>query len=421
MTFRDVFDKLIRMKIFKRENYLRKIRGFYSDTGLVKVITGVRRCGKSCLMASIADELKSSGIDDANIVFLDLDRRPYKNVKTPDKLEEIIDAKSPKSGTVYLFIDEVQNVDGFEEIINAFRTEERFSIFITGSNSYLLSGELATKLTGRYIEFEMFPLSFAETLAMKRFLGKPVAESREEEFEQYLRLGGFPGAMGFGSEEDRTAYVESIVDEIFEKDIKRRVKIRNPSVFKTVQTYLMNNYGATTSFSNILSDLAKSKMQITRETLVRYVNVLKDAKILLECERFDLKSRKSLQGEKKFYLSDLGFYFSQNVDNRVMFGPALENVVFTFLKSEGFKISIGRIGKLECDFIVRRRDTYAYIQVAMSIAARETEDREYAPFGLIRDNYPKILLTLDPLRQQRDGIRHLNIIDVLSGKVPLLP
>ena len=187
------------------------------------------------------------------------------------------------------------------------------------------------------------------------------------------------------------------------------------------QQYLMNNFGATTSFSNILSDLEKGGMRITRETLVRYVDVLKDAKILYECERFDLKSRKSLQGEKKFYLSDLGFNFAGNVDHRVNFGPTLENIVFTYLKSEGYKISVGRIGKLECDFIVRRHDAYAYIQVAMSIAAPETADREYAPFRLIRDNYPKILLTLDPLRQQRDGIRHLNIIDVLLGREPLLP
>ena len=162
-------------------------------------------------------------------------------------------------------------------------------------------------------------------------------------------------------------------------------------------------------------------MRITRETLVRYVDVLKDAKILYECERFDLKSRKSIQGEKKFFLSDLGFNFAVNVDNRIFFGPTLENIVFTFLRSEGYKVSVGRIGKLECDFIVRRHDAYAYIQVAMSIAAQETEEREYAPFGLIRDNYPKILLTLDPLRQQRDGIRHLNLIDVLLGKEKLLP
>ena len=409
------------MRIFKRESYLRKIRGFYSDTGLIKVISGVRRCGKSCLLTSIAEELRDSGVDEAHVVFLDLDRRPYRKVKSPDTLEEIIDGKSPSSGTVYLFIDEVQNVEGFEEVLNAFRTEERFSIFITGSNSYLLSGELATKLTGRYVEFEMFPLNFAEELAMKRFLGKPVADRREEEFERHLRLGGFPGALELDSEEDRRIYVEAVVDEIFKKDVRRRVKIRNSSVFRTVQTYLVNNFGATTSFANILSDLRKNGMRISRETLVRYVNALKDAKILCECDRFDLKSRKSLQGEKKFYLSDLGFYFAANVDNRINFGPALENVVFTFLKSEGFRVSIGRIGKLECDFIVRRHDEYAYVQVAMSISSKETEDREYAPFGLIRDNYPKILLTLDPLCQKRDGIRHLNLIDVLSGTIPLLP
>ncbi len=145
------------------------------------------------------------------------------------------------------------------------------------------------------------------------------------------------------------------------------------------------------------------------------------ASLKLKSLWFDLKSRKSIQGEKKFFLADLGFNFAGNVDNRIYFGPTLENIVFTYLRSEGYKVSVGRIGKLECDFIVRCHDVYAYIQVAMSIATRETEEREYAPFGLICDNYPKILLTLDPLRQQRDGIRHLNLIDVLLGKEKLLP
>ena len=296
------------MNYFKRETYLKKIRGFYNDTDMIKVITGVRRCGKSCLMSIIADELRAKGIADSHIVYLDLDRRPYRSIKTPDSLEQLIDKNTPESGTTYLFIDEIQNVTGFEDVINAFREEGRHSIFLTGSNSYLLSGELVTKLTGRYLEFEMFPLTFDEYIGMKTFLGKSIADDLIEEFDLYLRSGGFPKAVQYDSSEDRQTYISGIVSEIFEKDIKRRVKIRHICVFQKIQTYLINNFGATTSLSNILEALHKDGMKIKRETLHRYIQILKDAKILYECNRFDLKSRSSISGEQKYYLSDLGFF-----------------------------------------------------------------------------------------------------------------
>ena len=381
------------MNYYKRENYLQKIRGFYEDTGLIKVITGVRRCGKSCLMETIADEMRDRGIDDAHIVYLDLDRRPYKNIKTPDRLEQLIDEKTPSAGVTYLFIDEIQNVKGFEEVINAFRVEGRHSIFITGSNSYLLSGELVTKLTGRYLEFEMFPLMFDEFLGMKEFLGKDIAANLVDEFDQYLRGGGFPKALQYDTADDRRTYIEGVISEIFEKDIRRRIKIRNLSVFQKVQAYLVNNFGATTSLENILDELERTGTHIKRETLNRYIDILKDAKILYECHRFDLKSRNSIRGGQKYYLSDLGFYFATNTDNRINFGPALENTVFTYARSHGYAASVGRIGTLECDLILRRGDAgYAYVQACMTMmASRETEEREYAPLEKIRDNYPKYI------------------------------
>ena len=405
------------MSFYKRENYLRKIRGFYDDTGLIKVISGVRRCGKSSLMATIADELRERGADEAHIVYLDLDRRPFRGVKTPDRLEAIIDERTPPSGLTYLFIDEVQNVEGFEEVVNAFREEGRHSIFLTGSNAYLLSGELATKLTGRYLEFEMFPLTFEEYLGMKAFLGKAVSADLVAEFDRYLREGGFPKAVQYDSAEDRRTYVEGVVAEIFEKDIRRRAKIRHVAAFRRVQAYLINNFGATTSLSNILDDLAKDGMRIKRDTLDRYIGILKDAKILCECNRFDLKSRKSIRGEQKYYLSDLGFYFATNTDNRVNYGPVLENAVYVYARSRGYAASIGRIGALECDFILRRGDDrYAYVQACMTVAAsRETEDREYAPLERIRDNYPKYVLTRNDPIQRRRGILHRNLPQLMAA------
>ena len=401
---------------FKRECYLKKIRGFYHDCEIIKVITGVRRCGKSSLMETIAQELSESGIAAENIIYLDLDKRGYKNVKTAEQLEKCIEEKSNVQGAKFLFIDEIQNVKNFEEVINAFRGEGDFSIFITGSNSYLLSGELVTKLTGRYIEFEMFPLNFQEYLGMKRFWGKPVSPNLVDEFDNFLAEGGFPKAIQYDALQDKKTYIESVITEIFEKDIKRRVKIRNVSVFEKIRKYMINNFGATSSLTNMLEDLQKDGSQIKRETLNRYIQILVDSKILYECNRFDMKSRKSIAGEKKYYLSDVGFYYATNTDNRINYGPVMENVFFTYAKSNGYSISVGRIGKLECDFILQRNfSEYNYVQVCMTMMnSRETEDREFAPLEKIRDNYPKFVLTRNDVIQHRNGIIHKNMPELMS-------
>ena len=398
------------MKLYRREDYLRKIRGFYRDTGMIKVITGVRRCGKSCLMQTIAEELAESGVPAENIIRLNLDRREFRSIKTPDQLDSLIEEKSSANGIKYLFIDEIQNVDNFEEVLNGFREEEEFSIFITGSNSYLLSGELATKLTGRYLEFELYTLNFAEYLEMKAFLGKPVTGDLTAEFDRYLTEGGFPKALEYEGA-DKQIYVREVIREILEKDIKRRVGIRNISVFETVQRYIINNFGAVMSLTNIQNDLAQNGSTVKRETLHRYIRILENAKIIYACPQFDLKSRKSITGDQKYYLADPSFYFAVNTDQRIHYGPLLENIVFLYAKSKGYNISVGKIGKLECDFILNRNRTdYAYIQVAMTIAGSlETENREYRPLEKIRDNYPKYLLTRNDLIQHRGGIRHENI------------
>lgn len=398
------------MKLYRRENYLRKIRGFYHDTGMIKVVTGVRRCGKSCLMETIANEIKDSGIPEENIIYLNLDKRGYRSIKTADQLDALIEKRSGAVGTKYLFIDEIQNVQGFEEVINSYREEEEYSVFITGSNSYLLSGELATKLTGRYLEFELFTLSFDEYLGMKKFLGKEIQSDLASEFDAYIYEGGFPKALQYEGA-DRQVYIQGVIKEIFQKDIKRRVKIRKVSVFETVQRYIINNFGATVSLTNILEDLNKSGCPIRRETLKRYITILEDAKIIYPCYRFDLKSRKSVSGEQKYYLADLGFYFATNTDKRINYGPMLENIVYVYAKSKGYNASVGRIGKFECDFILERNNIeYSYVQVAMTVLnSKDTEDREYRPLESIRDNYPKYLLTRNDLIQHRSGIKHVNI------------
>lgn len=404
------------MKLYKRENYLAKIRGFYHDSELIKVITGVRRCGKSCLMETIVTELKETGIKDNQIIYIDLDKRGYRSIKTQEQLKILIESLSKTKKLKYLFIDEIQNVKDFEEVINGFRGEGDYSIFITGSNSYLLSGELVTKLTGRYLEFEMFPLSFEEYLDFKKFLKKPVKDSLVEEFDSYIMDGGFPKAMQYDGKEKEN-YIKGIIKEIFEKDIRRRVKIRNLEVFEKVQRYIINNFGATTSMTNILADLHKNNCAIKRETLNNYIKILCDAKIIYPCYRFDLKSRKSIKGEQKYYLADLGFYFANNTDKRINYGPVMENIVFNYAKSKDYDISVGRIGKLECDFILRKHPMdYAYVQVAMTIlSSRATEDREYASLETIKDNYPKYVVTRNDLIQKRNGVIHVNAGEFMAN------
>ena len=244
----------------------------------------------------------------------------------------------------------------FETVLNGFRGTNEWSIFITGSNSYLLSGELMTKLTGRYIEIEMFTLNFHEYLEMKKFFGKEINANLSMEFENYVRFGGFPKSVEYDDEDTKEIYIKDVINQIIKKDIRAHKKIRNISIFKKILTYIINNFGATTNLSNILSYFNDiEKIPIKQETLYRYMEIIENAKIIYKCKRFDLRSKKSLRNDQKYYLADLGIYFANNVDVRINYGPVLENILYTYLSSKGYKLSIGRIGTLECDFITRKK------------------------------------------------------------------
>jgi hypothetical protein len=409
--------KMSNVELFRREQYLSKIRGFYHDTDIIKVITGVRRCGKSSLMEMIKDELIATGVKEEQIIYLDLDSRKYRKIKNDDEFEKIVDELSVTNEMKYLFVDEIQNIRNFEEIINAFRNDGDYSIFITGSNSYLLSGELATKLTGRYVEFELFTLNFKEYLSMKEFYQKPIDSNMLVELDKYLREGGFPRTVRYDTFEEKQAYAKSVIDEIFEKDIKKRVKIRNVEVFEAVRGFVINNFGATMSIQSLQHSLEKVGLSVQRATLKRYIDAMVNAKILYQCDRFDMKSKRALSGEKKYYLSDTSFYFAFNTDNRINYGPALENMVYLYARGMNYSVSVGRIGKLECDFILRDMEqNYSYLQVAYTInESKQTEDREYKPLEMIRDNYSKYVATTDYLLQKRNGINHINILEFIKA------
>lgn len=413
--------KIMFNNVYPREKYLKKIRPFY-DSDIIKVITGIRRCGKSFILKAIMNELIDRGIPKTQIIYIPLDRRGYKNIKTSEELETKIESMLGDDENYYLFIDEVQNVFGFESVIHAY-AEEGYSIFLTGSNSYLLSDEISTKLTGRYLNFETFTLDFSEYLEMKRFFKKKIDQDIYVEFEEYILNGGFPKTIEFDDIQARQTYTRGIISEIFEKDVKTRKRISNVPVYERVQSFLLNNYSAPFSLSNLLECLEKEGYKTKATTVRGYIEDLKKAKIIYECNRFDLKSKKSLRREQKYYLSDLAIYFAMNTDNRLSYGPSLENMVYLYLASQDYQISIGKIGKLECDFITRNTSgDYAYIQVTYTMQGEDIKtterikEREYRPFRKIRDGYPRYIVSLDRFRDQQEGVHHINAIDLFLGK-----
>lgn len=408
-------------KIYKREFYLSKIRGFYNDT-MIKVITGIRRCGKSSLLKTIIEELKENGVLEDDIIYIELDKKEYKNIKKTSQLEKLIDSMVLDNDFKYLFLDEVQNVKGFETLINSYKEEENFSIFITGSNSYLLSGELVTKLTGRHIEIEMLPLNFYEYINMKKYMGKEVNSNVYTEFEEYIRYGGFPGTIKYDKYEDKLLYTENVIKQIFEKDIKTHKKIKDKALFEVIQKFVINNFGSIISVGSIFDYLTKNEnINIDRRTIKNYIEILEDAKIIYPCDLFDIKSKKVLKGEKKYYLADLSIYFALNTDNRINYGPVLENTLYSYLKSKNYSLSVGKIGNLECDFIARYGiDEYYYIQVSKQIDDNKTEEREYKPFYEIKELYPRYLFVLDMILQKNvNGINNVNIVDFISNNKKL--
>ena len=251
---------------------------------------------------------------------------------------------------------------------------------------------------------------------MKKFYQKPIDSNLNIELDKFLRVGGFPRTVRFDTDEEKQAYTKSVIEEIFEKDIKKRVKIRNVEVFEAVRGFVINNFGATMSIQSLQHSLEKVGLSVQRATLKRYIDALVGAKILYQCNRFDMKSKKALSGEKKYYLADTSFYFASSTDNRINYGPALENMVYLYARGNNYAVSVGRIGKLECDFILRDTEqNYSYVQVAYTInESRQTEDREYKPLEMIRDNYTKYVATTDYLLQKRNGIKHINILEFMK-------
>ncbi|NLN80811.1 MAG: ATP-binding protein [Erysipelotrichia bacterium] len=393
--------------MIKREIYLNRIRPFYNDD-LIKVITGVRRSGKSFLMNQIVDELLESNVKKEQIIFIDLDSKEYKGFKTGKQLEKEIDRLyTNEKEKTYLFIDEIQNIKDFEEIINAYRTSFNMSVFVTGSNSYLLSGELITKLTGRYIEFPILPFTYTEAIEYIEQLKSPI----EFNIQNYIIYGGLPKRFEYQEKEQIYQYVESVTNQIIDKDILNRAKVKNKSLLKRMVDYVCVNPATTFSSASIVKYLKSESVNTKIHTINRYLDFIVNSKIANRCYRYDIKGKKVLKTEEKYYLSDLAFRTIRSNTNNISYSNTLENIVYNELISRGYRVYIGKLYNKEIDFIAMKENRIAYIQVSYLIGSDKAYEREFSALESIKDNHPKFVISMDPLDMSRDGIKHLKLVE----------
>ena len=396
-----------------REIYLSKIRPFY-DQDLIKVIMGIRRCGKSVLLLQIIDELKEKGIEEKQIIYINFENEDYSFIKNDIDLHNYIKEKITNKEKYYLFFDEIQNVKDWEKAINSFKASKNVSIFITGSNSDLLSGELATHLAGRYVSFKIYPLTFSEVCELKNIKEK---EDIEEAFDDYITWGGMPQRFMLTDEMQTKTYLSDIYDSIVVKDIITRFGIKDLDLFNRIVEYIVTtpsqNFSAE-SLSNYFAN--KDNREVSKVTLYNYLEYMSKAMLINKADRYDIRGKRILNGKYKYYLTDLGLGQVKNIGKRQQLGAYLENIVYNELISRGYDVKIGNLEKAEIDFIATRFKEKIYIQVAYILADDTVMDREFGAYKGIEDNYPKYVLTMDKHDFSQEGIIHKNVIDWLLEK-----
>ena len=396
-----------------REIYLSKIRPFY-DQDLIKVIMGIRRCGKSVLLLQIIDELKEKGIEEKQIIYINFENEDYSFIKNDIDLHNYIKEKITNKEKYYLFFDEIQNVKDWEKAINSFKTSKNVSIFITGSNSDLLSGELATHLAGRYVSFKIYPLTFSEVCELKNIKEK---EDIEEAFDDYITWGGMPQRFMLTDEMQTKTYLSDVYDSIVVKDIITRFGIKDLDLFNRIIEYIVTtpsqNFSAE-SLSNYFAN--KDNREVSKVTLYNYLEYMTKAMLINKADRYDIRGKRILNGKYKYYLTDLGLGQVKNIGKRQQLGAYLENIIYNELISRGYDVKIGNLEKAEIDFIATRFKEKIYIQVAYILADDTVMDREFGAYKGIEDNYPKYVLTMDKHDFSQEGIIHKNVIDWLLEK-----
>ncbi len=393
-----------------REDYLSKIRGFY-DSDLIKILVGIRRCGKSVILNQIIDELKEKkNIDEEHIIFINFEFIEFEDLLDYKKLNKYIKDKIKDDKIYYLFLDEVQNVDNFEKVVNSLRASvKNISIFLTGSNSKMLSDELSTVLSGRYVLFNINPLSYKEYISLTSKDGKDL-----NNFWDYAKWGGLPNRCQFTNEIDIKNYLHSVYDSIILRDVVKRLNLKDTVLFDMILQYLIEIAGREFSADNIIKYLEKENKKISNETLYNYLDALCKALILKKVYRYDISGKGVLKTLNKYYATDLGIAQIKNNNPEFKTYIVLENIVYNELINRNYEVYIGKTKNGEIDFLVKKDGLIKYIQVSYELYGNDSAiEREFGAYKYIDDNYPKYVISLDKIDLSRDGIIHLNLIDFL--------
>lgn len=402
--------------MISREIYMKRIRPFI-NTELIKVFTGIRRSGKSVMLELVKNELKKSGVSDEN--FLCINFEQFSNSELLDAKilhKRIVEFQKSADGKIYLFFDEIQEVDGWEKCINSCRVDFDCDIYITGSNAKLLSGELATYLAGRYVEFVIYPFSFAEFLEMNRQKNSQIDKSAC--FTAFLKTGGMPFLANFlGDDSAKNQYLMDIYNSVVLKDVVKRNNIRDVDTLERIIAYAFSNIGHIFSATSLSKYFKSEKRNISHDTILNYLKFCADAFLIYKISRYDLEGKKVLTVNEKYYCADHGLreaVFGKNTQN---IDQILENIVCLELLRRNFKVFVGKKDESEIDFIAERNGVKIYVQVAYLLASEETVRREFSVYDSIKDNFPKYVVSMDEFDFSRNGIIHRNIRDFLLGEI----
>lgn len=400
-------------KTIYREEYMKKLQN-YKDKKIIKVLTGIRRAGKSTILNEFKNELIKSGVLEKNIISINFDDNSNKELLDAQKLHDFIIKEANKNTKNYIFLDEIQNVHGFEKCVDSLFLRDYLDIYMTGSNSYMLSGELATFLTGRYIQIHVLPLSFKEYL---NYYGET---DELKKYNEYVMYGGFPYLINLDQANEKIEYLDSIYNTVIMKDVINRKKVNDVLILESICRFLFDNIGSSVSTKKISDTLASNGRKNSVHTIEEYMNALLESYILYKVNRFDIKGKQLLKTQEKYYLSDLGlrtYLLGKNYTKDL--GHILENVIFLELKRKGHRIYIGKNDTNEVDFVVETNDDYIYVQVALSVREEQTLRRELKPLETIADHYKKYLITLDYDTNNYNGIKQISALDFLLGRVEL--
>jgi len=400
-------------KMIKRELYLNQIKRLI-DKEPIKIITGVRRSGKTYLLKSIHDELENRGIKKENIFLISFESMKYNKIENFKQLDEcIINLTKNTKGKVYLLFDEIQNVENWEKSINACRVDLDCDIYITGSNSELLSGEMATLISGRYYQINIYPFSFAEFIQYKKEIEKIDTTDLEKLFKEYVEYGGMPPIQQVAVQ-DKYSYLGDIYNTILLKDIVTRHNIRNSDMLNRILDYVIMNIGKNFSAGNIVKYMKHERRKISKDTILDYLLYSKNACFIHQVPREDIKGKKVLQHNEKYFLVDHGFYQAKygEIEN---IGSILENIVYIELLRRGYDVKIGMINEKEIDFVCTRDKEKLYIQVTYQLENDNTIEREFSGLAKINDNFDKYVLSMDKIDFSGSGLKHRNIIDFLTS------